>query len=115
MILKIDRRIAARDTRLLYDTPAIYWRSSVPHTYSYNTLLPGNKFFNAAFEGAPCQQDATAALKAFYTDISSQPDNLPFETAARMDFFQPDYISKINVHNLLLGLSFKPLSRPGPD
>jgi len=46
-------------------------------------LLPDN-FLDPAGEDAPFQQDAPAALKAFYPDIRTHPYHLPFVAAAGM-------------------------------
>ncbi len=56
-------------------------------------FLAGKDFFDAPLKNATFQQNAPAALEAFYPDVRSHSDDLPIIAAARVDFLEPDNVT----------------------
>ena len=53
----------------------------------------GNNVLNPACQAAPVNHDATLAVETEETDISAEPDDLPFVAAAGMLFLEANHVT----------------------
>ena len=71
--------------------------------YQYPSLIPlffsGNKCGHSTLKDASFEKDTVLAFEAFNPDVHTQPDYLPFVTAARVFLLEADDVTKFYFHN----------------